>query len=255
MMGRVTFVGAGPGDPDLITVKGYRALREADVILQDSLAHPELLEGVRARLLYVGKRCGKHSMTQDEINRLLVRQALKGRHVVRLKGGDCAVLGRLGEELLALAAHNIPFDVVPGVTSATSVPTYAGIPITHRGLADSFAVATAHLQDDSVGFSIPAFNPNTTVVLLMSVGTTAAWREQLLNSGYPTDLPIAFISEGTRPTQQVLITNVDKVAQDMEQSGLPTPALAVVGRVVTLHKDLAWFRGEDETLQSAAGSE
>ncbi len=250
MIGKVTFVGAGPGDPDLITLRGWRALQAADVILYDSLVDRSLLNGLPGHLFYVGKRCGKHSMPQEEISHLLAAQALKGRQVVRLKGGDCAVLGRLGEELLALAGQNIPFEVVPGVTSATAVPVFAGIPVTHRGLADSFVVATAHRRKDDLAFSIPPYNPNTTVVLLMALGTTAQWQAQLLAGGYPPELPVAFVGSGGTARQQVLVSTVGTARADAEQASLATPTLAVIGRVVALREQLDWF-GPADTAQAA----
>ena len=245
-MGRVTFVGAGPGDPDLITLRGWRALQAAEVVLYDSLVDTRLLAEVTGRLLYVGKRCGKHAMPQEEISRLLAAQARKGLHVVRLKGGDGAVLGRLGEEMLYLARHNVPYEVVPGVTSATAVPAFAGIPVTHRGLADSFAVITAHRREDDGTFSIPPYRPTTTLVLLMSLGTTAQWREQLLAQGYPADLPVAFVSQGGSEAQRVLVTTLAEAATGVARAGLVSPTLAVVGRVVSLRERLAWYPAREK---------
>ncbi len=246
MIGIVKFVGAGPGDPELITLKGWRALRESEVILYDSLIDPRLLEGIPAEKLFVGKRRGRHSMPQEEINDLLATKAEKGKLVVRLKGGDPVVLGRLGEEILHLEKLGIPYEIIPGVTSATAVPCYAGIPITHRGLADSFTVATAHRRFDDLDFSIPNFNPRNTVVLLMALGTVELWRAQLQQQGYPPELPVAFVSSGCTEKQQVVVTTVERAVEDLKTSNLISPTLAVVGMVVTLREKMQWFEPDDK---------
>lgn len=239
MSGTVCFVGAGPGDPELITLRGWRALQEADAVLYDSLVHPRLVEGLCAELFYVGKRCGQHAMPQHEINRLLVRLARAGRRVVRLKGGDPAVLGRLGEELLHLASHDVDFEIVPGVSSATAVPALAGIPVTHRDHADSFTVAAAHRRDENGHYSIPRFEPRNTLVLLMAGATVGAWRAQLVELGYPADLPIALVSAGSTRRERVVVTTVEGVERDFAAAALATPVLAVIGRVVSLRAVLA----------------
>lgn len=239
--GKVVFVGAGPGDSELITVKGLKALQAADVVFYDSLVDRSLLEGLNARVTLVGKRSGHHSMPQQDINRLLAQQARKGKNVVRLKGGDCSVLGRLGEELLYLAERNIPFEIVPGVTSATAAPVFAGIPLTHRGLADSFVVATAHRGGDDQAISIPPYNPSTTVVLMMALATAEIWRENLLALGYPADLPVAYVCAGSTTMQKVLVTTVEEAVRAIEQTSLTTPVLAVVGKVVALREKLQWY--------------
>jgi uroporphyrin-III C-methyltransferase len=241
--GFVWFVGAGPGDPELITLRGAHLLRTADVVLHDALVHPAMLDGVTGRRIHVGKRCGRHSMRQEDISALLVDLAGQGQRVVRLKGGDSGVLGRVAEEALPLAERNIPFEIVPGVSSATSVTSAAGIPLTHRGLADSFVVATAHRRADrrdaGRDFSIPTYSARTTVVLLMASATVADWREQLLRSGYPANLPVALISAGCTELERVVETSVAEVEDDLEKAGLQTPILAVVGWVVTLRERLA----------------
>jgi len=236
--GFIWFVGAGPGDADLITLRGWRALQEAEVVLHDSLVDPALLVGLDAACFYVGKRCGSHSMSQEQITELLVRLGRDGRRVVRLKGGDPAVLGRVGEEALAVAGAGIPFDIVPGVTSATSVPELAGIPVTHRGLADSFVVACAHRSAEEGELSIPPYQPRTTLVLMMASATAAAWQSQLLRKGYHEALPVALVSRGASAEERVLVTSVGRAAADLQTSGLETPVLAVVGRVVTLRAQL-----------------
>lgn len=239
MNGFVSFVGAGPGDPELITLRGWRALQEADAVLYDSLASPRLVEGLRAQLVHVGKRCGRHAMTQEEINDLLVRLARGGKRVVRLKGGDPAVLGRLGEEALRLAEDGVEFEIVPGVSSSTAVPALAGIPVTHRDYADSFTVAAAHRRDEDGRYSIPAYQPRNTLVLLMAGATVPAWRAQLIDLGYLADLPVAFVSAGSTPRERVVVTTVANALRDFEAAALDTPVLAVIGWVVTLRAVLA----------------
>ena len=237
--GFVRLVGACPGDADLITLRGWRALQEADVVLYDSLIDPRLLEGLRAPRLFVGKRCGQHAMSQPQINELLVGLALQGNQVVRLKGGDPCVLGRAGEEALALAEHGIPFEIVPGVTSASAVPALAGIPITHRGTADSFTVVAAHRRHDDLRFSIPPFHPRTTLIIMMGRSTVDDWRDQLLELGYARDLPVAFVSAGCTAREWVLVTCVEDAVEDLRRAALATPVLAVVGQVVRLRDRLA----------------
>lgn len=241
MAGKVVFVGAGPGDPDLITVRGLKALQAADVVFYDSLVDPALLDGLQARTIFVGKRRGEHSVPQQEINSLLSRHAGQGESVVRLKGGDCSVFGRLGEELLHLVENRIPFEIVPGVTSATGAAIFAGIPVTHRGLADSFVVAAAHRGQDGQPISIPPYHPSTTVVLMMALATAEIWREDLLVQGYPGNLPVAYICAGGTPRQSVLVTTVEDSVRAVQSAGLTTPVMAVVGQVVTLREKLRWF--------------
>jgi uroporphyrin-III C-methyltransferase len=245
------FVGAGPGDPDLITLRGWRALQQADLVLFDSLVDVRMLEGLSAECRYVGKRCGRHSMTQEEINALLVESVRSGRRVVRLKGGDPAVLGRVGEEALQLAERDLPFELIPGVTSATAVPMLAGIPITHRGLADSFVVATAHRRSDEMSLSIPRYNAETTLVLLMARATADSWNAALVAGGYPSNLPVALISAGSTPEQRVVVTTVADALSDLQAAELATPVLAVVGRVVELRDRLGEARRPSKARTTA----
>jgi uroporphyrin-III C-methyltransferase/precorrin-2 dehydrogenase/sirohydrochlorin ferrochelatase len=245
-VGRVSFVGAGPGCADLITVRGLRALQDADVVLFDSLVDPSLLDGLRAELVHVGKRCGKHAMPQEEINERLSAAALRGQRVVRLKGGCPAVLARLGEEVLHVASLGIPFDIVPGVSSVTSAPLHAGIPLTHRGVADSFLVASAHVRRDDLLFSIPPYSPRCTVVLLMALQTVESWQAQLVEQQYPPDMPVAFVSSAGRPEQRVLVTTVARAKEDAALLPASSPTLAVVGEVVRLRASMAWR--EDDTV-------
>lgn len=244
MAGHVTLVGAGPGDPDLITLRGWRALRDADVVLYDSLVDLGMLVEVDAELIFVGKRCGNHQMPQDAIEILMVGLAKQGKHVVRLKGGDPTVFGRAGEEAMALKAQGIPFDIVPGVSSSVAGPAYAGIPVTHRGVADSFAVVTAHKRFDETDFSIPTYEPRRTVVLLMGVGTTPIWSRQMLSElGYPNDTPVAFISRATSASQAVYETTLESAEDTVKTQAIGTPTIAVIGEVVRLRQALKWFDG------------
>jgi uroporphyrin-III C-methyltransferase/precorrin-2 dehydrogenase/sirohydrochlorin ferrochelatase len=254
--GFVALVGAGPGDPDLITLRGWKALQQASVVLYDNLVDPRLLDGLGADRIYVGKRCGAHAMPQERIISLMISLARKGGRVVRLKGGEPGVLGRAGEEALALAAHDIPFDIVPGVSSATGVPIVAGIPVTHRDVADSFLVATAHRRADRTDFSIAAYHPRTTLVLLMARSSAPLWRDQLLAQGYPPTLPVAFVSAGCTDRERVLVTCVQDAAKDVWREGLGSPVLAVIGRVVELRERIRPARAEDgwvpEAIESAS---
>lgn len=233
--GHVTLIGAGPGAPDLITVRGLRALQSAEVVLYDALIDERILEGLTAELVYVGKRNGHHSVPQEDINALLLKYARSGKRVARLKGGDSMVLGRGGEEILFLAKHNIPCDVVPGVTSSVAGPELAGIPITHRGLADSFVVLTAHRRcGDEGAFSIPQFHASTTVVVMMGVSTVEHWQQEMLTLGYPGDLPVAFVTEASTPHQEVHRCTLASAPRAVADQGIRSPSVAVVGRVAGL---------------------
>jgi uroporphyrin-III C-methyltransferase len=232
-------------------VRGLRALQAADVVLHDALIDARLVDGLHAELVDVGKRCGRHGMTQERINERLAAEALAGRRVVRLKGGDPGVLGRVGEEALHLAERGIPFDLVPGVSSVTAGGGFAGIPLTHRGLADSFVVLSAHLKSDDTPFSIPAWHERRTVVLLMGVRTTPRWSAQMLDLGYPPDVPVAFVSSAATSRQVVRVTRLDAAAEAVGRGEVLTPAVAIVGRVVSLHERLDWFEPAAEADRTA----
>lgn len=244
MKGHVSFVGAGPGDPDLITVRGLRVLQQADVVLYDNLIDLRVLEAASGQLIYVGKRCGKHSLKQEQINDLIIDIAAQGKYVARLKGGDPTIFGRVGEEALHCVRHKVAFDIVPGISSAYAAAAYAGIPVTHRGVADSFCVVAAHRRGDELEFSIPKYNPRTTVILMMGVGTVESWRQTLGRNGYPDDLPAAFVVRGTWPDQRVIVTTVGELAQVGEDDQLTTPAVAVIGHAVGLREKLEWFESD-----------
>lgn len=237
--GIVYLVGAGPGDPDLITVRGLSCLRRAEVLVYDRLVAPELLDEVprTALRIDVGKEAGNHRCPQEEINALLVKHALAGRVVVRLKGGDPFVFGRGAEEALACAAAGVPWEVVPGVTSATSVPGLAGIPVTHRGVATSFAVVTGHcLGDDRVDWD--ALARVDTLLILMGLSRLAAVADLLVAHGRSAETPAAVISKGTLPDERVVVTSLGDIADAVAREGLATPALVVVGEVVRLREEL-----------------
>ncbi|HEY8490116.1 MAG TPA: uroporphyrinogen-III C-methyltransferase [Dehalococcoidia bacterium] len=244
--GKVWLIGAGPGDPGLITVAGLAALAAADVVVYDRLVNPRLLEHARpdAERVYVGKAPGAHALSQEEINNVLVARAREGRRVARLKGGDPFVFGRGGEEAERLAAAGIPFVVVPGVTSAVAVPAYAGIPVTHREAASSFAVVTGHEDPAKDGSSIRWEHLATavdTLVFLMGVSTLPSIVEQLVRHGRDPRTPVACIRWGTTPQQETVTGTLADIAARVEAAGLEPPVVTVVGDVVRLRDHLRWF--------------
>jgi uroporphyrinogen III methyltransferase/synthase len=240
--GHVWLVGAGPGDPGLITVAGAQALRGAEVVLYDALASPALLDlcAPAAELVPAGKRAGDHSASQDEITALLVRYGSEGRRVVRLKGGDPFVFGRGGEEALALAAAGIPFTIVPGVTSAVAVPAYAGIPVTHRGLATNFAVVTGR-EGGETAADWQALARVDTLVVLMGAAGLPDITSRLIAAGRAADTPAASISNGTLPAQRVVAGTLGTIASEVAAAGLPTPLITVIGQVASLVGRLGWY--------------
>ncbi len=244
--GKVYLVGAGPGDPDLISVKGVNCLKRADTIIYDRLLDERLLEMAPpgAERIYVGKATGEHTLPQDKINRLLVEKGKAGKTVVRLKGGDPFVLGRGGEEAEALKQNGIPFEIVPGITSAVAVPAYAGIPVTHRGMASSFAVITGHEEPGKETSSINWENLATgidTLVFLMGLKNLPEIVARLTEFGRPADTPVAVIKDGTRPGQVTVTGRLDNITEIVREKRLTSPAIIVVGEVVGLREKLAWF--------------
>jgi len=240
---RVFIVGAGPGDPDLITVKGLACLRRADVVLYDRLAPVELLAEARpgAELIDVGKEPQRHRRSQDEINTLLVARARAGLTVVRLKGGDPFVFGRGGEECQALAEAGLAFEVVPGVSSAIAVPAYAGIPVTQRGVSSAFTVLTGHTVEDD-GFNWEAVPAAGTLVLLMGVRHLPTSTRQLMAHGRAPETPAAVIQQGATPEQRVVVGTLANIAE--LASSIQSPATTVIGEVVALREQIAWFKHE-----------
>ncbi|NPA12497.1 MAG: uroporphyrinogen-III C-methyltransferase [Aquificae bacterium] len=241
-MGKVYIVGAGPGDPELLTVKAYKLIQNADVILYDRLINSEILFNAKpgCQLVYVGKEDGKHILEQDKINFLLYEFATKNDVVVRLKGGDPFVFGRGGEEAIFLKEKGIPYEVVPGITSAISVPMYAGVPVTHRGVASSFAVITGH---GSKG-QFPDINWNAlagidTLVFLMGVSNREKIAQNLINAGKDPKTPVIFIEKGTTKEQKEIVSTLQEVAEG--KTKVYPPAIFLIGDVVNLKDKISWY--------------
>jgi uroporphyrin-III C-methyltransferase / precorrin-2 dehydrogenase / sirohydrochlorin ferrochelatase len=242
-VGHVALIGGGPGDPELITVLGRRLLAEADVVVADKLAPRGLLARLDpdVEVIDAGKAPHAHNLTQDQINRLIVERALAGQRVARLKGGDPFVFGRGGEEALACVQAGVPFRVVPGLTSAIAVPAYAGIPVTHRGITQDFAVVSAHLDPSHPGATVDweslARGPGT-LVLLMAVAHLDRVAAELIKRGRDAVTPVAVIRDGTMPGQQVLTSTLGDVAADAERADVRPPAVVVIGEVVRMREML-----------------
>jgi uroporphyrin-III C-methyltransferase/precorrin-2 dehydrogenase/sirohydrochlorin ferrochelatase len=243
-VGEVYLVGAGPGDPDLLTFRALRLMQKADVVVYDRLVSPEILELVRrdAEKIYVGKAKSKHTIPQDQINELLAKEALAGNRVVRLKGGDPFIFGRGGEELETLIEHGISFQVVPGITAACGAASYAGIPLTHRDHAKSVVFATGHLQDNSINLNWKGLaQPDQTIVFYMGLTGLPIICEQLVKHGLSPTTPIAMVQSATTPQQKVVTGTLEDIQQKAEAAQIKPPALIIVGSVVSLHKKLNWF--------------
>jgi uroporphyrin-III C-methyltransferase/precorrin-2 dehydrogenase/sirohydrochlorin ferrochelatase len=243
-VGEVYLVGAGPGDPELLTFKALRLMQQADVVLYDRLVSKEVLDLCRrdAEMIYVGKKRDNHAVPQPDINRLLVEQAKAGHRVVRLKGGDPFVFGRGGEELEELKKSGVPFQVVPGITAANACSAYAGIPLTHRDYAQSVKMVTGQLKNrtSELNFAEMA-HPNQTLVFYMGLHTLELIVQGLLENGKPPETLIALISQGSTPEQQVVTGTLADIVQQQEKAQLPAPAIIIVGEVVELQPQLAWF--------------
>jgi len=243
-IGHVYIIGAGPGDPGLITVAGAQALGRADVVLYDALAAPQLLRLARptAELVYAGKRANSHALSQEEITATLVLRAREGKTVARLKGGDPFVFGRGSEEAIGCREAGVPFTVVPGVTSAIAAPAYAGIPVTHRGVASNFMVVTgsgADFEEETIDWVAAA--RVDTLVILMGAGTLERLTSRLITAGRPPETPAAIMRWGTRADQSVVRGTLETIAIQVREAGLGSPMVTVVGEVVNLADDLAWF--------------
>jgi uroporphyrin-III C-methyltransferase/precorrin-2 dehydrogenase/sirohydrochlorin ferrochelatase len=234
-MGYVSLVGAGPGDPGLLTRRAISRLRTAELVLYDALIDERILRYARrAQRFFVGKRAGRHAMTQTAIEMLMVRAARRGRRVVRLKGGDPFVFGRGGEEALALQRAGVPYEVVPGVTSAIAAPASAGIPVTHRGVAAAFLVVSGH-EDEAFASAIAQLQPNgVTVVVLMGLGRSAAIACRLIDRGWSRGTPAAIIVDASQPQQQVWRGTLDQLAADAVEIHGSGPGTIVIGDVVTV---------------------
>jgi len=239
----VYLTGAGPGDLELLTIKALRVVREADVIIYDRLANPEILKEAKdgCEFIYVGKEESHHSLPQEEINEVIYQNALKHETVVRLKGGDPLVFGRGGEEGIYLREREVAFEFIPGITSAIAVPEYAGIPVTHRGVSVSFRVVTGHESRNKEHSQITweNFKSDDTIVFLMGLHRLKTIAKKLIKIGKPSDYPVAVISRGTTPDEKTVIGTLETIWE--EAKDLPTPALIVVGEVVTLREQLNWF--------------
>jgi len=245
-LGTVYLVGAGPGDRGLITVRGLECLQRANVVVHDRLIDRSLLESARpdAELIDVGKSAKYHAKEQDEINHILIEKAKEGKTVVRLKGGDPFVLGRGGEEAEALAQNDIPFEVVPGVSSATAVPAYAGIPVTHRGAAASFAVVTGHEDPTKEETAVDWGKLSSavdTLVCLMGMGNLPGIIGEFIAAGKSSDTPVALIQDGTTSAQRTVVGTLDTIVDLAKQVDMRPPVVIVLGEVVRLRDRLSWF--------------
>ena len=243
--GAVSLVGAGPGDPELLTLRAARLISAADAVVYDNLVGGEILTLIRddAKRIYVGKEAGNHTVPQEEINRLLVRLAQSGKQVVRLKGGDPFIFGRGGEEIEELVKCGVDFEVVPGITAASGVSAYAGIPLTHRDYAQSCTFATGHLKNGSADLDWHALaRPNQTVVIYMGVGALPEIARQLIAHGVSPQIPAAAVQHGTRREQRTVVATLATLAEAIANAGLRPPALLIVGNVVRLHSRLDWFQ-------------
>ena len=243
-VGEVYIVGAGPGDPELLTFKALRLMQQADIVFYDALVSPQVLDLCRrdADKVYVGKKRSNHAVAQLGINELLINEAKKGRRVVRLKGGDPFIFGRGGEEIESLRAHGVPYQVVPGITAANAAASYAGIPLTHRDHSQSVRFVTGFLK---AGMPNEKFenllDTNETVVFYMGLHSLERLTEGLIEAGRSSETPIAIVSNASMPNQQVLTGTLASIVERQEQAQLPTPALLIMGDVVALHHDLAWY--------------
>lgn len=240
----VYIVGAGPGDPELLTLKAARLLKEAEVVVFDRLVSDEILELVPAGTtrIFAGKAARDHFMPQEEINELLVSLAGSGRMTVRLKGGDPFIFGRGSEEALHLAKHNIPFEIVPGITASAGCGSYAGIPLTHRGLATGVRFVTGHCREGKhldLNWQSLA-DPDTTLVIYMGLINVAKIRDELVKAGLPADTPAAAIERGTSAEQRTILTTLAELPACIEKAELKAPSLLIIGRVVELAEELSW---------------
>lgn len=242
--GEVYLVGGGPGDPDLLTFRALRLMQQCDIVLYDKLVSEPVMELVRkdAERIYVGKQRANHTLPQEDINQLLVRLAKEGKRVLRLKGGDPFIFGRGGEEIETLMEHGIPFQVVPGITAASGVASYAGIPLTHRDHAQSCVFATGHLRDGTVDLDWTALaRPNQTIVIYMGLVGLPEICRQLVAHGLSAETPAAVVQQGTLPQQRVVVSDVANLSREVEEAGLHAPCLTIIGSVVSLRGKLNWF--------------
>ncbi len=258
--GLVYLVGAGPGDPELLTLRAAKLLAEAEVIVHDHLVSAPILEMGHsgAQRIYAGKERGNHTLSQTDLNQLLVRLAREGKRVIRLKGGDPFIFGRGGEEVEALAAAGIAFEVVPGITAACGVAAYAGIPLTHRDHAQSVRLLTAHCKASHDTLDWPALaRERQTLAVYMGVAQLAAFQQRLIAHGRAASTPFALVENGSRPEQRVITGSLGQLAQRACDHAVQSPALLILGEVAALAESLAWFGATPvgalvETLPRAA---
>lgn len=249
-MGEVYLVGAGPGDPDLLTLRSLRLMHKADVVLYDRLVSPEILLKVRpdAEKIYVGKQRADHAVPQENINQILVRLAQEGHKVLRLKGGDPFIFGRGGEELETLAEAGVPFQIVPGITAASGCASYAGIPLTHRDYSQSVRFLTGHTKDGRVLLDWNALaREQQTLVFYMGLAGLTMICENLIAHGMEPSTPAAIVQQGTRATQKVLVSNLEGLPAQVSINEINAPTIIIVGQVVGLQKNLAWFNGANKS--------
>lgn len=257
-LGEVYLVGGGPGDPDLLTFRALRLMQLADVVVHDRLIGDGIMNLVRrdAERIYVGKMPKQHIVPQEEISQMLVRLAKEGKRVLRLKGGDPFIFGRGGEEIEALAAENIPFQVVPGITAASGCSTYAGIPLTHRDHAQSCVFITAHGRDGVLDVDWDVLlRPRQTVAIYMGLSNTSHLCKGFIERGADPDLPVAVIDKGTRPEQKVVIATVSTLCEKLADADLEGPAMIIVGTVVKLREKLSWYRTKSGMMHSVYAAE
>jgi uroporphyrin-III C-methyltransferase/precorrin-2 dehydrogenase/sirohydrochlorin ferrochelatase len=243
--GEVYLVGAGPGDPDLLTFRALRLMQQADVVVYDRLVSKKILDLVRrdAERIYVGKERSNHALPQEDINHLLARLGKEGKKVCRLKGGDPFIFGRGGEEIDTLMQQKVPFQVVPAVTAASGAASYAGIPLTHRDYSQSVVFATGHLKDGSMNLNWEGLaQPNQTIVFYMGLQGLDVICRELIAHGMPSDTPIALVQKATTPEQKVVTGILETMAEVVKNADIKPPTLIIVGNVVKLHERLNWFK-------------
>jgi uroporphyrin-III C-methyltransferase len=243
-IGRVDLVGTGPGDPELLTLRALRLIQGADVVLYDTLVAPGILAllPAAAEKIYVGKRRSQHALRQEAINALMVDLARAGRRVLRLKGGDPFIFGRGGEEIQTLSQAGIPFQVVPGITAAIGAAAYTGIALTHRDHAQACTFVTGNLQDGSTDLDWPALaRPRQTLVVYMGLMALPTLCGKLIEHGRAPDTPAAVVQNATRPDQRVVVATLRTLPEQVALAGLKAPTVILVGEVVALHRQLAWF--------------
>jgi uroporphyrinogen III methyltransferase/synthase len=245
-LGKVYLVGSGPGDLGLLTLKGLDLLKKADIIIYDRLVSKTILRQIpsKTKKFYVGKSTGKHSVPQEKINQLIVKEAKQGKKVVRLKGGDPFIFGRGGEEAQSLFSASIPFEIVPGISSASAVPAYAGIPLTHRDYASSVVIVTGHESWAKKGSQVNwegLAKAVDTIVVLMGVSSIESIIEGITKGGRHVDTPVAIIEDGTTRKQRVTIGKLSDIVEKARKSKVKPPAVIIIGDVVKLRKELAWL--------------